>query len=135
MKPPMHNRIYARQNQPSLFLLTAAFGLGLACGAALTATAQPTISTDPRTQFAWEGRRVTLSVTANGVLPLTYQWQLNGTNVPAATSRTLTLVQAQLTNDGGYRIVVTDTSGATTSKVAQVLVRRWPQPTGPRIPE
>lgn len=135
VKPPMLHRINARQTPCSPFLLTAAFGLGLACVAALTASAQPTISTDPRSQFAWEGKRVSLNVTAKGAVPLSHQWQFNGIDITDATNRSLILAQVQLTNDGGYRVVVTDPNGSATSKVAQVLVRRWPQPTGPRIPQ
>ncbi|CAG1769953.1 hypothetical protein BAC2_00701, partial [uncultured bacterium] len=41
----------------------------------------------------------------------------------------------QPSHDGSYRVVVTDTTGSTTSLVAQVMVRAWPQPTGPRIAE
>jgi hypothetical protein len=101
---------------------------------ALTTMAQPTVVTDPRTQFAWEGKRVTLNATAEGTSPLSYQWQFNSTNLTDATNRNLIFPQVQLTNDGGYRMVVTDGAGATTSKVAQVMVRRWPQPTGPHSP-
>jgi hypothetical protein len=107
----------------------------LACCASLTATLQPAISAKPRTQFAWEGKRVTLSVTANGAIPLSYQWQFNGTNITDGTNFSLAITQVQLTNDGGYRLVVTDPTGATISQVARVKVRRWPQPTGRRIPE
>jgi hypothetical protein len=97
--------------------------------------AQATIVTDPRTQFAWEGKRVTLNVTAKGAVPLSYQWQFKGTNIADATNRSLTMAQVALTNDGDYRIVVADPTGTSTSQVARVIVRAWPQPTGPHIPE
>ncbi len=135
MKTMMNARVRAGQAHPLAFWLTGLVGLGLACCASLTATAQPTISAEPRTQFAWEGKRFALSVTAKGTVPLAYQWQFNGTDITDATNRSLSIAQVQLTNDGSYRLVVTDPTGATTSQVARVRVRRWLQPTGPHIPE
>jgi CubicO group peptidase (beta-lactamase class C family) len=136
MKPPEPNRTRAGHAHLPPILLPALFGFGLAWSPSVNVTAQPTISTDPRSQFAWEGKRVTLNVTANGTSPLGgYRWQFGGTNIADATNRSLVFPQVQLTNDGNYRVVVTDATGATTSQMAQVLVRRWPEPTGPRIPE
>ena len=134
MKTMMNARVRAGQAHPLAFWLTGLVGLGLACCASLTATAQPTISAEPRTQFAWEGKRFALSVTAKGTVPLAYQWQFNGTDITDATNRSLSIAQVQLTNDGSYRLVVTDPTGATTSQVARVRVRRWLQPTSPHIP-
>lgn len=105
------------------------------CYAWPSVTAQPTISTGPRGQFAWEGKRVFLNVTVKGKTPLNYQWQLNGTDIIDATNRSLTISQVRPADSGGYRIVVIDPTGSTTSDAAQVLVRSWRQPTGPRIPE
>jgi N-acyl-D-amino-acid deacylase len=102
---------------------------------AVTATAQPTITNGPRTQFAWEGKRVALSATVTGKVPLHVQWQFNETNLIGATNLSLTFAQVQLTNNGAYRLIASDVTGSATSQVAQVMVRSWPQPTGPRIPE
>ena len=44
--------------------------------------AQPTITTQPVNQTAVWGGNATFSVMATDVGPLTYQWQLNGTNLP-----------------------------------------------------
>ena len=99
------------------------------------ALAQPTIIVEPRTQFAWENKFVSLSVTATETAPVTYQWRFNGSDIADATHAYFELATIQLTNDGEYRVVVADTTGSVTSQVARVLVRAWPQPTGPRIPE
>lgn len=115
--------------------LTIAVFVLVAGRLAPTTRAQPSIVTDPHPQFAWEGKSVTLNVTANGVAPLSFQWQFNGTNLTDATNRSLNIASVRLPHHGSYRVVVADASGATTSRVAQVMVRSWPQPTGPRIPE
>jgi len=44
--------------------------------------AQPVITNQPTNQFVFYGGNATFSVMATGVGPFTYQWQLNGTNLP-----------------------------------------------------
>jgi len=44
--------------------------------------AQPVITNQPANQMVTWGGNATFSVMATGVGPLTYQWQLNGTNLP-----------------------------------------------------
>src|ERR1017187_5647011 len=49
---------------------------------AATTGAQPVITSQPANQPVVWGGNATFSVMATGVGPLTYQWQLNGTNLP-----------------------------------------------------
>src|ERR1035437_1147009 len=49
---------------------------------ASTGEAQPVITSQPVNQPVVWGGNATFSVMATGVGPLTYQWQLNGTNLP-----------------------------------------------------
>src|ERR1017187_7122498 len=49
---------------------------------AATTGAQPVITSQPANQPGVWGGNGTFSVMATGVGPLTYQWQLNGTNLP-----------------------------------------------------
>jgi CubicO group peptidase (beta-lactamase class C family) len=95
----------------------------------------PLISTNPRPQFPWEGRPVSLNVSATATAPVADQWQFDGANLARGTNRIFSMTRVNLTNDGNYQVIVADATGATTSKVAQVLVRRWPTPTGARVPE
>lgn len=55
---------------------------------AVMAQAQPTITQQPTNQVAVPGGIATFSVTASGTGPFTYQWQFNGTNIPAGMIRT-----------------------------------------------
>jgi hypothetical protein len=57
------------------------FTIALASGSILL-LAQPVITSQPTNQFVIYGSNVMFSVMVTGVGPLTYQWQLNGTNLP-----------------------------------------------------
>ena len=63
---------------------------------------------------------------------LTYQWQLNGTDlnpppagVSGATTNNLTIANVQESNEGMYRCVVTNDAGDTNSNAAQLTVCEW----------
>src|SRR6266542_2962409 len=80
----------------------------------------PAIRQQPVSVNGYTGDNVTFAVTAVG-LSLSYQWFFNATNpLPGATSRTLTLSNAQLTNNGTYRVVVTNVLGSATSAPASL---------------
>jgi hypothetical protein len=61
-----------------LTVLAAAFCI---CGAAHS---QPTIATQPANQNVLPGGTAVFSVAASGAGPLSYQWQFQGTNLPAS---------------------------------------------------
>ena len=82
----------------------------------------PVIVVQPRGQLAGAGEIVTLEATAAGQAPLSYQWQLNGTNLPGATGATLLIASAQVANSGDYTLVVTNRLGLINSRPATVTV-------------
>jgi pectate lyase len=83
----------------------------------------PSIDFDPQDQSALVGQDTSFSVQASGTAPLSYQWYYNtNTLLTNATSSTLTLTNVQLSDSGGYSVVVTNGSGAITSAVAQLTV-------------
>jgi hypothetical protein len=55
-----------------------------ACLASAGAHAQPTIATEPANQNVFPGGTAVFSVAASGAGPLSYQWQFQGTNLPAS---------------------------------------------------
>ena len=64
------------------------------------------------------GTTVTLAVTATGTAPLSYQWQMNGTNlanvaghISGVTSNVLTISAVQTNNSGNYTVIVTNIAG------------------------
>lgn len=79
----------------------------------------PTLLSAPASQALPPGATASFSVTAVGTSPLAYQWRLNGTNLLAATNRTLS-VPVQAANFGAYSVVVSNLYGLTTSLNAQL---------------
>ena len=54
------------------------------------------------------GSMVTFSPPASGVVPFTYQWTLNGTNLPGQTNASLTISNVQSSDAGSYCVGVMD---------------------------
>ena len=86
-------------------------------------TNAPSIDAQPLDQTVPVGSNVTFSVTASGGAPLSYQWYFN-TNTPITGAVTSALIgtNAQLTNAGGYSVIVTNVAGSITSSVAALTV-------------
>jgi GxGYxYP putative glycoside hydrolase C-terminal domain/Legume lectin domain len=103
-----------------LFLLyRESAGLG-AAGAA------PYIAEQPASQSAVLGTNVTFSVIASGTGPLSYQWQMNGTNIPGATSSTYRRKDVLTTDAGDFQVVITNSYGSITSSVAVITFGSQP---------
>jgi hypothetical protein len=92
--------------------------VSLATSGGTTVANAPNIATQPAGGTVIYGTTpYTMSVSAVALLPLTYQWYLNGTAIAGATSTSLTV-----TLPGSYTVVVTDTAGTVTSNAAVVTV-------------
>jgi len=87
-----------------------------------TAPLPPTIITPPQSLTTQVGSSATFSVAAGGTSPLTYQWQFNGANAPAATNTSFTLSNLQTNDSGDYSVVVSNIVGVVTSTPAILLV-------------
>src|SRR5580658_577021 len=90
----------------------------------------PQISAQPDSQTAGVGAAVNLVVVAGGDPTLLYQWSFDQTNIPGATSQLLTIPNAQTSNQGSYRVVVTNNYGSATSAVAYLQLVLTPAVTG-----
>jgi hypothetical protein len=82
----------------------------------------PLITTQPASLVVTQGLNARFSVLASGTGTLHYQWQFNLGAIPGATASTYTVQNVQLTNAGGYSVVVTNTGGPTASAVAFLSV-------------
>lgn len=83
----------------------------------------PEITTEPEDQTVTEGGSTTFSVAADGRAPLSYQWYFNtDTLLAGANSSSLVITNAQAQDAGGYFVVITNTVGAVTSRVATLTV-------------
>lgn len=93
------------------------------CLVAVSAAAQPAISTHPKSQSVSLGANVTFSARASGAAPLSYQWRFNGSEIAGAVTNTLSLTNVTLSAAGDYLVVVSDATGlSSTSRVATLSV-------------
>jgi hypothetical protein len=79
--------------------------------ATLTVFAAPEIVTPPQDTPTCLGAAATLSVDADGVGPLSYQWQFMGDDIDGAIDSTVDLTDVDETLLGSYRCVITDGCG------------------------
>jgi hypothetical protein len=82
----------------------------------------PSIVTHPTNQFVAQGTPAGFFVAAQGDLPLAYQWLFNSSNIPAATSTTISFPNTLESNEGNYFVIVTNAAGSVTSVVARLTV-------------
>lgn len=86
----------------------------------------PEIATHPSNTVACNGGQATFSVVAIGAPPLSYQWRKGGVNIGGATGDTLTINSVSPGDAGSYDVVVTNSSGSTTSNAATLAVATAP---------
>src|ERR1019366_5577253 len=103
-------------------VIANAFGSLLSSNASLTLGQPPAISQQPASQTVAVGANASFTVTATGTAPLSCQWSVNGTNLPAATNSLLLLTNVQLTNAGSYAVVIANTFGSLLSSNAELTV-------------
>ena len=101
--------------------------------AILTVASSPVITTQPTNQTVAVGATVTNAVIAVGIGPLRYQWWVDGTNlvkngdgISGATNSVLTIINAQTTNSGSYKVTITNLAGSVTSSNAVLTVASPP---------
>jgi len=123
-------------NTPGLFYAVAGYdlctGLGTPNGTnlinALAPLGWPYFLTQPSSQTVTNGASVTFSATASGPSPLSYQWLFNGANLPAGanisgtTSNVLSLTAVTTNASGNYSLIVANSYGSVTSRVAVLNV-------------
>ena len=83
----------------------------------------PTLTSQPQNFSVAPGGSATFSVSALGSGLLRYQWQFNGQNLDGATNSTLSIPNAQLGQEGDYRVLVGDDIATGPSQVARLTVR------------
>jgi hypothetical protein len=71
---------------------------------------------------AFEGDNVTLTVTASGTLPISYQWRFNGNALAGANASSLSLPNISPTQGGFYSVIVSNGFGTATSSNVLVAV-------------
>lgn len=103
--------------------ITNAFGAANSnVGSLVVNPAAPTISVQPVSVAATAGQTVTLSVTASGTSPLSYQWRKGGSSIGGATASTLSFNSIAVSDTGSYDVVVSNGIGSATSSAATLTV-------------
>jgi photosystem II stability/assembly factor-like uncharacterized protein len=99
-----------------------------------SAASAPVITLQPVAASTTVGGSASFTVTATGTAPLSYQWQFNGSplanraagtttsGIAGSSSSLLTLVNAQPSDDGDYRVVVSNGVGPTFSLSVHLTV-------------
>ncbi|MGD1020796.1 MAG: immunoglobulin domain-containing protein, partial [Verrucomicrobiia bacterium] len=87
-----------------------------------TNPAAPVFTSEPASQVVLAGSTVTLTASASGTAPISYQWYTNNVPISGATSPTLTLVSVQTSADGSYTVTASNSVGVATSDPAQLTV-------------
>jgi CSLREA domain-containing protein len=94
------------------------------CGTAsqsATLTVQPpTSATTPANQAVCKGGTASFSTTASGTGPFTYQWKLDGSNIPGATGSSVSINTTSLS--GGNHTVDVVVSGACSTVIRSAIL-------------
>ena len=82
----------------------------------------PVVTRQPENVSAPVGGSAFVGVVVSGTELISYQWQLNGSDVDGAIHRTLAFSQVQSANEGSYRVKVRNSAGSAISEPAQLTV-------------
>ena len=75
------------------------------------------------------GKATSLAAVASGEIPLSFQWKLDGRELPGQTDSRLDIAAARASDEGDYTVVVTNAYGAVTSDP----IRLWVVPPSSRF--
>jgi hypothetical protein len=117
-------------NQAGIYTVKVVNGSGnvTSSNAVLTVAVPPVITTQPLSRTNSANTTANFSVAANSVLPLSYQWQQNGTNLvnggkfSGVTNSTLTITTVSSNEAAIYSVIVTNLAGSVTSSNAALTV-------------
>lgn len=103
-------------------------------------TSRPNITSQPQCTTARAGQPITLSVTATGSEPLTYQWHRVGVGdlgddgrIAGSLTATLTINPTQVADTGDYRVSVSDRCNGTTDSATVRVVIHAPLTGGSQV--
>jgi alpha-tubulin suppressor-like RCC1 family protein len=85
-------------------------------------TSVPLITQQPASRAVLITSNCLFALKATGSLPISFQWRLNGSPIPGANAMSLSLPNVQLSDGGGYDVVLTNLYGSVTSSIARLAV-------------
>jgi hypothetical protein len=87
---------------------------------------RPSIYQSPQPTTRFTGDTVVMTFPVGGLPPLSYQWKLNGINVPGATNPALVLPNVGFAAAGNYSCTVSNSYGPTNSAAAALTILTAP---------
>ncbi|HEY5911053.1 MAG TPA: immunoglobulin domain-containing protein [Verrucomicrobiae bacterium] len=114
-----------QSNRAGLYSVTVSNALGVATSREFAVNlAALWITNQPQDVLTFQGGSAVFSVRAAGVGSFRYQWQFNGSDLPGATSSTLSLANVQVSQSGAYTVRVSNAYGDAMSRPAMLSVNR-----------
>jgi len=113
---------YGQTNPPPGLHQVVAAGGGYQHILAVENAGEPWVTVPPFNRSVLAAGIVTFKCLATGNAPLSYQWQLNGTNLSGATDSVLNLTNVPMDLAGRYRCVVSNALGSIASADARLRV-------------
>jgi len=103
-------------------IVSNALGFVVSSNALLVVEESPVITNQPQSLTLALGQDAVFAVGVSGTTPLFYQWHFNGTPVAGATGSSITVTNAQLTNDGLFSVSVSNLLGGVISSNALLSI-------------
>lgn len=138
-----------RTNDAGVYRVTVSNAWGTAASAPMTLSVLPDVARllqDLDDQTVVEGMATAVGVTAAGAAPLFYFWYKDGEYLTNVFGPSILFAPVALTNAGAYQVVVSNSLGAVTSRVATLVVKpntprqlrtgvpEFPDPAAMRVP-
>jgi hypothetical protein len=119
----------SNQNQPSRWFTASVLASALAsvifvgCGGANPADGPPKITAQPSSETVTAGESANFSVLAIGEMPLNYQWQQNGSDIPGADSPSYIIATTTTAQSGEtFQVIISNPKGSIVSNVVTLTV-------------
>lgn len=93
----------------------------------------PSITHQPTGKDVMLGDRVEFEVAVSGSPPLSFQWQLNGQDLVGQTAAALSIPSAATTDEGLYRVLITNTEESVTTNEVRLTVTLPPAVVQPPV--
>lgn len=88
----------------------------------VVAATAPSITQQPASQSVLANQQATFSLGVAGSAPFSYQWKLNGVDLPGANSASYSVFQVTNSNTGDYTVAVSNAAGTVISAVASLSI-------------
>ena len=108
-------------------LVSSSCGSPLTCCAAINSCTPPVITCQPKGSAVCSGSAITsLTVTATGAAPLSYQWYHNGSKVTNQTNSAYSDLHSVSSDGGNYYVIVSNACGSATSCTVSITINTPP---------